>query len=87
MDQKTTGLLATGAAVFLCGCPGLLICMVGGIFALAPGMVEMTGLDGVTSYGAFPAWMGYAGLCAGILMLLVPVVVGFLMLRNRPNSL
>ena len=86
MDRKTVGLLATGAATLLCGCPGLVICLSGAIFALAPGTFETTGFDGITRTGDLPGWVGYFTLCVGILMIAIPVVVGFFTLRQRAEE-
>ncbi len=83
MDQKTTGIVATVAAVLLCGCPGLFALFMGGMFAIIsqiPGAdIDMFGSTDPQSALQF----GLGGLCLGLLFVAIPVVVGFLTLRKR----
>lgn len=81
MDKKTTGIVVTIVSVVLCGCPGLFICLFGGISALGAGTYELG-----DELGGIPSGVGFAILCVGILFTLIPVVVGFFMLRNKTDS-
>lgn len=85
MDKKTTGMIATLAAVFLCGCPGLFLCIFGAVSA-AGVMPYTTELNGVTGSGTVPTGMGIAMLCAGLLFVAIPVAVGFFTLRNKAET-
>jgi len=84
MDKRTQGIVATVVAVFLCGCPGLCLCLFG---ALATAGILPYSVDvgtGPTSTGTVPTAVGIVGLCVAILLIAIPVVVGIVMLRNKP---
>ena len=74
MNDRNTGIIATLAAVLLCGCPGLFLCLFGAITAAGQGTFNEASLS--------PA-VGYTLVCLSLLMLLVPVGVGFFTLRKR----
>ena len=82
MSARDKGLIGTIAAVVLCGCPGLLLCILGGL--VAAGAPVNTELNGVTNTTTLPAWAGIALLCVALIFILIPVVVGFLTLRAKP---
>lgn len=84
MDRKTTGILATVAAVLLCGCPGIFICLFGALSAAGIG-TWTTELGSLGSSGSVPTWVGVASLCLGLLLVAVPVIVAFVMLRRKPE--
>lgn len=79
MDQKTIGIIATIAAVVLCGCPGLAVLCTGSL-ASAGALLPDTEVDDpkMAMVG------GLLMLCVGLLMLIVPFVVGYFTLRARP---
>ena len=83
MDKRTQGILATVAAVLLCGCPGVFLCIFGA-FAATGNMPFSTELNGVTNSGTMPPTAGYVLLCLSLMLLVVPLVVGFFMLRRKP---
>lgn len=84
MQNKTIGIIATVVTALVCGCFGLLSCIWGGLIAAGtPFDVE---LNGQTTQQTFPATVGYVLLCLSLLMVLVPVGVGFFTLRNKPES-
>ena len=79
---KTGGIIGTAAAVLLCGCPGLCLCLFGVL--TAANMSTYTSQIGDTlGTGTMPQWSGYAKLCAAIIMIAIPIVVGFVTLRNK----
>ncbi len=82
MDTRTKGIIATVASVILCGCPGLFLCVFGGL--VAAGAPVTTELNGVSSSTTLPVWMGVTGLCLALILILIPVVVGFFTLRKKP---
>jgi hypothetical protein len=86
MDKKTTGIIATVAAALLCGCPGLASLCFGAFFALAsqiPGAeIDMFG----SKDPAQALNYGIGGVCVGIVFIIIPIVVGFLMLRKKPET-
>lgn len=82
MDSRTKGLIATLAAVILCGCPGLFFCLFGA--ATATGSVPFnTELNGITNSGTLPATSGYMMVCLSLILLLIPIAVGFFALRRK----
>jgi hypothetical protein len=84
MDKRTTGIVATIATALLCGCPGLFGLCFGAFFAV---ISQIPGAD-IDVYGSNdPTQALTTGLlmfCGGVLLVAIPVVVGVLMLRNKP---
>ena len=78
MDQKTVGIIATIVSVVLCGCPGLALLCTG---ALASGGTFIPDAD--IEDPEYALIGGLLMLCIGVLMLLIPVAVGFFTMRNR----
>jgi hypothetical protein len=85
MNNKTTSIVATVAAVLLCGCPGLFLCIFGAVTATG-NMPYNTELNGVSSSGTMPAGAGIAMLCSSVILILIPIAVGFFMLRKKPEA-
>lgn len=86
MDKKTTGTIATVATALLCGCPGLFGLCIGAISTLAsfvPGAdIDIFGSNAPSS----ALTMGLVSLCGGVILIAIPVVVGFLTLRKKPEK-
>jgi hypothetical protein len=80
--NRTTAIILTVATALLCGCPGLFVCL-GGVLAAVGLGTYATGLMGTTSSGATPAWYGVAGICGGLILIAIPVIVGFVTLRKK----
>jgi len=85
MDNRTKGIVATIAAVILCGCPGLFLCIFGAATA-AGNMPFNTELNGVTNSGTLPPTAGFVLICLALIFIAIPIVVGFLTLRNKPPA-
>lgn len=86
MDQKTTGIILTVVSVLLCGCPGLGGLCFGAIMAVA-GLVPGADIDIFGSSDPQSALItGVITLCVGILFIAIPVVVGYLTLRKKPED-
>ena len=81
MDSRTKGIIATVAAVLLCGCPGLFLCIFGGL--AAAGAPVTTEWQGVTNTAPMDTTTAFALLCAGIIFVIIPIVVGFVTLRKK----
>jgi hypothetical protein len=81
MDSRTKGIIATVAAVLLCGCPGLLLCIFGGL--AAAGAPVTTEWGGVSNTAPMDTTSAVAVLCAGLIFLVIPIVVGFVTLRKK----
>jgi hypothetical protein len=80
--KKTGAIIGTIAAVLLCGCPGIFLCVFGVMAAM--GSVPYSWYAGSQSgSGTLPAWWGYVGLCLSVIFILIPIVVGVLTLRTK----
>jgi len=86
MDKRTTSIIATVVATLLCGCPGLFSLCFGAMFAtisFIPGAnIDVFGSSDPTS----ALYTGIGALCGGLLLIVIPVAVGFFTLRNKPDS-
>jgi hypothetical protein len=82
MDKKTIGIIATVATAFVCVCPSIFSC-VWGILISSGQPIDVT-VNGVTTPLDLSPTMGYVFLVLYVLLLAVPVGVGFFTLRNKP---
>jgi hypothetical protein len=76
MDTKTKGIVATIASVVLCGCPGLFICLFGALTASGNGTFNDQSLSPT---------VGFVLLCLSLIFIIIPIAVGFFMLRKKPE--
>ncbi|MEW5940704.1 MAG: hypothetical protein AB1750_13630 [Chloroflexota bacterium] len=76
MNNKNTGVIATIATAVLCGCPGLSLCLFGAITASGNGTFNEEALS--------PA-VGFALICVALIFIAIPVVVGVVTLRKKPE--
>jgi hypothetical protein len=83
--DRNTALILTIASVILCGCPGLLSCFMGLIFAVVsaiPGAeIDIAGSSEPASALAF----GLGGICMGLILVIIPIAVWFFTMR-RPAT-
>jgi len=77
MDSKTKGIVATVAAVLLCGCPGLFICLFGALTASGNGTFNDQSLSPT---------VGFVLLCLSLIFIAIPIVVGVMTLRKKPET-
>jgi len=75
-------MIGTAAAILLCGCPGIFLCIFGA-FAATGNMPFETTLNDYTSMGMMPSWVGFAMLCGALFMIAIPIVVGVMTLRDK----
>lgn len=80
-NKRQTGIIATVVATLLCGCPGLFSLCFGAIFAVVSRMPDTEYSGDLTPESALG--IGIGGLCLGIVFVIIPIVVGFVMLRNK----
>jgi hypothetical protein len=85
MTNRNTGIIATIAAVVLCGCPGLFLCIFGAVAATG-NMPYSTEVNGVSNSGMLPSSYGVVMLCLSLILILIPVAVGFFTLRKKPGT-
>jgi hypothetical protein len=84
MHNRTLGIVATTVTALLCGCASIFSCIWG--FLIASGQpIDLTS-SGITTQQTLSPTIGYVLLCLTVLMLLVPVAVGFFTLRKRPDA-
>jgi hypothetical protein len=79
-ENKTWAIVGTVAAILLCGCPGLSMCLGGFGFAF------MKVPDSSYSFGdtgVVPSWVGFALLCVSLIFIAIAVVVPILLLRKK----
>ena len=86
MDKKKTGLIATIATALLCGCPGLFgLCM--GSTSLIASFVPGADIDVFgSSDPASATTMGVVFLCLSVIFIAIPIVVGVVTLRKKPED-
>ncbi len=85
MDTRTKGIIATVASVILCGCPGLFLCIFGA-FTASGNMPYSTELNGSSNSGTLPPTAGFVMLCLSLILIVIPIAVGFFTLRNKPTA-
>jgi len=87
MNNKNTNLIATIAAVVLCGCPGLFGLCFGGVSLLAS-FVPGAEIDvfGSSDPGAATT-MGITALCLSIVFIALPVIVWFVTRRKETATM
>lgn len=85
MERRTVGIIATIATVLLCACPGLFLCLFGGLTAAGQGTYTQA-IMGSTGKGQIAPGVGVALLCLGIILVAIPIVVGFFTLRKKPEG-
>ena len=79
--SKTGAIIGTVASVLLCGCPGIIACVFG--ILIAVGVPFETTVNGYTSTQTLPIGYGIGLLCASVIFVAIPVVVGILTLRKK----
>jgi uncharacterized membrane protein len=85
MENRQTGIIATIVATLLCGCPGLFMLCFGSIFAFVSRVPDTQYSGGMTPQSALG--IGIGGLCLGIIFIIIPIVVGFMLLRKKPAAI
>ncbi|HKI52780.1 MAG TPA: hypothetical protein VJ987_01550 [Anaerolineales bacterium] len=84
MEKRTIGIIATTISAFLCGCVSIFSCVWG--FIIVSGQpIDMTS-NGVTTPQTLSPTIGYVLLCLTVLMMTVPVAVGFFTLRKKNDD-
>jgi hypothetical protein len=86
MDKKNVGIIATVVTALLCGCPGLFgVCW--GLIAAVVSQIPGANIDMVGSSNPKTALAsGIGALCLGVIFVAIPVVVGLVTLRKKPES-
>ena len=83
MENRTAAVIITVVAVLLCGCPGLA--------ALCLGLVSL--VDYGAGFGIIATdqntYLGliFGGLCGGLVLIIIAVLVSFFVLRHKKATL
>ncbi len=85
MDKRQQGIIATAASALTCGCCGLFLCVFGALSAAGVMPYTMT-LNGEESSGTVSPAVGIAILCVSLILIAIPIAVGFFTLRNKPEE-
>ena len=85
MQNRTIGIIATVVTALVCGCASLFSCIWG--FMISSGTPIDVTTNGVTTPQTLSPTIGYVLLCLSLLMILVPVAVGFFTLRKKPEPI
>ncbi len=84
MEKKTAGIIATVTTGLLCGCPGLCMLIFGAV--TAAGVMPYTmEFNGVSDSGILPSQYGFAMLCISLVLIAIPIAVGFFTLRQKAD--
>jgi hypothetical protein len=87
--NRTTAIIATVATALFCGCPGLGACGWGALFAAGGASGSATTTVGGQTTAMDPTTailMGVGVVCLGVILVLIPVAVGFFTLRQKPPA-
>jgi hypothetical protein len=85
MNNRTGAIAATVITALCCGCPGLFSVCWGGIAAIAS-FTPGANIDIGGSKDPQTALLtGIGSLCAGIILIAIPIAVGFFTLRKKPE--
>jgi uncharacterized membrane protein len=84
MQNRTVAMIVTAVTAIFCGCFSIISCVWGVLIAKGT-PVNVTGSAG-TSQQTFPPAIGFGLLCLSVIMILIPVAVGFFTLRKKPDA-
>jgi hypothetical protein len=84
MQNRTLAIVITAITALACGCASIFSCVWG--FLIASGQPIDVTTNGVTTPQVLSPTIGYTLICLTILMILVPVAVGFFTLRKGPDT-
>lgn len=84
MQTRTLAMIVTAFTAVVCGCLALISCVWGGLIATGT-PIDVTN-NGVTTPQTVSPGVGFTLLCLSLLLILVPVAVGFFALRRKPMT-
>jgi hypothetical protein len=82
--NRTVGIGLTIFTVLCCACPGLMMCVFGGM--IGAGVPLTTTLNGMSFSQKLPVSYAVGLICFSIILIAIPIVVGFFTLRNKPAA-
>ncbi|HSG41893.1 MAG TPA: hypothetical protein VLA72_01950 [Anaerolineales bacterium] len=84
MDKRTIGIIATVVSAFICGCASIFSC-VWGVVIVSGQPIDVTS-NGVTTPEVLSPTIGYVLLCLTVLMITIPIAVGFFTFRKKKDE-
>jgi hypothetical protein len=78
--NRTVAIVITLVTVLCCACPGFGLCLFS-VLGLA-GVPVTTTLNGSSNTAPMPTGVGIAMICGSLILILIPVAVGFFTLRK-----
>jgi hypothetical protein len=84
MQNRNIAIIATVVTALVCGCASLFSGIWG--FLIARGTPFQVTSNGTTTPQTFPPAIGFALLCLSLVLVLIPVAVGFFTLRKKSES-
>ena len=81
MNNKNTAMIITVVTALFCGCCSLFACIMGFGTVTGNGTYELGGVS-----QSMPPTYGYVFLCLSVVMIIIPIAVGFFMLRKKPEA-
>ena len=84
MKNRTVGIVITVITVLCCACPGFGLC-IAGIMGMA-GVPFTTTLGNQSSTAPIGTPMAVGLICLSVILIVIPIAVGFFTLRNKPAA-
>ena len=81
MNNKNTAVIITVITALFCGCCSLFTCIMGFGTVTGNGTYDLGGAS-----QAMPPTFGYVFLCLSVIMIIIPIAVGFFTLRKKPEA-
>ena len=86
MNNRTVGIVATVITVLCCACPGLLLCLDSAFLVVVRrSLFSQFGVQGLGGVG-HPYLVGLGLGCLSLILIAIPILVGFVTLRNKPSA-
>jgi hypothetical protein len=82
--SRNVAITVTVITVLCCACPGFVLCVLGG--AIAAGAPLNTEFNGVSNVQNLPPTYGIGLICLSVILILIPIAVGFFTLRKKPAA-
>jgi len=82
MDRRMVGIVSTVVTAICCGCSALMSCIFGGF--IATGQPINTDFNGVAGVQTYPVSVGITLLCLSVILIAIPIAVGFFTFRKKP---
>ncbi len=79
--NKNTSMIITVVLALLCSCCSLFTCIMGFGGITGNGTYNLGGAE-----QPMPPTAGYALLCVSVILILVPLITGFFLLRKKPET-